>query len=191
MCRYSAASSALSYGTRSPRGYLEGVAEEEHGERGNGEGAALQAPRRVVEVQLLPLRRNQPVPRGVPPEDPAVDELAGGEGVRLAALEDGRALREDQHGVLDEDEHVERTQRRAFVARIEGSPREYRLQMVTWKVEDCTSLTTMRFCAAWNASRRNITLFSRVIVMLGGGNERRFDVSTMYSWLDSDGVASR
>ena len=166
------------------------MAEEEHGERGNGEGAALQTPGGVVEVELLPLGRDEPVPRGIPPEDAAVDELPRGEGVRLAALEDGRALREDQHGVLDEDEHVERTQRRAFVARIEGSPREYRLQMVTWKAEDCTSLTAMRFCAAWNASRRNITSFSRVIVMLGGGNERRFDVSTMYSWLDSDGVAS-
>ena len=161
------------------------MAEEEHGERGNGEGAALQAPRRVVEVQLLPLRRNQPVPRGVPPEDAAVDELAGGEGVRLAALEDGRALREDQHGVLDEDEHVERTQRRAFVARIEGSPREYRLQRVTSKREESTSDTTIVFREATNWSRRNMSSFPRVIVMFGGGYERKSEVSTIVMFRSS------
>ena len=191
MWRYSAASSALSYGTGLPRGYLEGVAQEEHGGGREGEGAALQTPGGVVEVELLPLGRYEPVPRGIPPEDAAVDELPRGEGVRLAALEDGRALREDQHGGLEEHEHVERTQRHAFVPTLQPSPREYRLQMVTWKGADSTSLTMIRFCAAPNASRRNITSFPRVIVMFGGGYERRFDVSTISSWFCSDGIASR
>lgn len=164
-----------------PRGNLEGVAKKEHVGGGEREGAALQTPLLVVEVQLFPLRWNQPVPREIPPEGVAVDQLQRGKRRHGAALEARSALREDQNGRFDEQKHLERTHHFAFRTAFETSPREYRLQRVTSKREESTSDTAIVFREATNWSRRNMSSFPRVIVMFGGGYERKSEVSTIVS----------